>query len=454
MAQDGNHAGGSSPEHPAGRAGAGLFAEKRIFIRSGERMRYLRLSRRAQIAAAALGAALTCWTAFATVSLATLYAERAAQGEAVAALRAGYERRLAREVARAEAAQDAMSRLRERVAALDAALDSERGAVIAARADRAAAQAEAAALRERLRQAVAEREAARRSAEALRRGLDQARRRLAGLDDAAEDWGATVAAVAEALDSAVAERDAAERRAAEAAEKLAALENRMREDEARRARMYAQLEDAMQIGLGSLERIFARAGMDVEKLIGRVRAEYSGAGGPFIPVEPASVNAEAGSDAARVTSLITGLERLNLMQVAAARLPLAAPLRGSYRLTSGFGIRRDPKNGRRRMHDGVDVASARGTPILATADGVVTYAGWQRGYGRVVKIRHDFGYETVYAHLDKIRVKKGERVAQGDRIGDMGNSGRSTGVHLHYEVRNGGRPINPLRYIEAARNVF
>jgi len=94
------------------------------------------------------------------------------------------------------------------------------------------------------------------------------------------------------------------------------------------------------------------------------------------------------------------------------------------------------------------------TPIYATADGIVTQAGRQRGYGRVVKIRHAFGFETVYAHLNRTRVKVGQRVGRGDRIGDMGSSGRSTGNHVHYEIRIDNKPVNPVKFIEAARDVL
>jgi murein DD-endopeptidase MepM/ murein hydrolase activator NlpD len=100
------------------------------------------------------------------------------------------------------------------------------------------------------------------------------------------------------------------------------------------------------------------------------------------------------------------------------------------------------------------MAGAYGAPILATADGVVIHAGWENGYGRLVKIRHEFGIETRYAHLSQIRVNVGDRVSRGDRIGDMGNSGRSTGTHLHYEIRIGGEAINPMTFIKAARDVF
>ena len=106
------------------------------------------------------------------------------------------------------------------------------------------------------------------------------------------------------------------------------------------------------------------------------------------------------------------------------------------------------------MHSGVDFAAGMGTPLYATADGVVTHAGWQSGYGRLVKIQHEFGIETRYAHMSKLRVKVGQRVSRGQRIGDMGASGRVTGVHLHYEVRVGGKAVNPMIYIKAANYVF
>jgi murein DD-endopeptidase MepM/ murein hydrolase activator NlpD len=142
------------------------------------------------------------------------------------------------------------------------------------------------------------------------------------------------------------------------------------------------------------------------------------------------------------------------MRVAAGKVPYAMPVHSSFRFTSGFGTRRDPKGGGRRMHAGVDLAGAKGTPIYAAADGVVESAERESGYGNVVRIRHDFGFETVYAHQSKIRVRPGQQVSRGEHIGDMGSTGRSTGVHLHYEVHLNGRPVNPMPYLEAAKDVF
>jgi len=106
------------------------------------------------------------------------------------------------------------------------------------------------------------------------------------------------------------------------------------------------------------------------------------------------------------------------------------------------------------MHEGVDYAAPIGSPILAAGEGVVKRVGWMGGYGRVVVIRHAFGFETRYAHLRRSLVKVGQRVERGDRIAQMGSSGRSTGSHVHYEVRLNGRPVDPGRFIEAARNVL
>jgi len=118
--------------------------------------------------------------------------------------------------------------------------------------------------------------------------------------------------------------------------------------------------------------------------------------------------------------------------------------RGIFR--SGFGMRRHPILRRNRMHNGVDYAAPRGTPIYAAGDGVIRQAGWKAGYGRWVSIRHKNGYETGYAHQSRIAggIKPGVAVKQGQVIGYVGSTGFSTGPHLHFEVRVNGRPVNPL----------
>ena len=145
---------------------------------------------------------------------------------------------------------------------------------------------------------------------------------------------------------------------------------------------------------------------------------------------------------------------MNLYRLAAAKAPFGMPVLDNFRWTSGFGMRRDPKGWGNRMHEGTDLAGATGTPIHATADGVVTFAGWDSGYGRLVKIQHAFGIETRYAHNSELYVTVGQKVSRGDKISAMGNSGRSTGTHCHYEIRINGTAINPMIFIKAGQDVF
>ncbi|NOR62969.1 MAG: peptidoglycan DD-metalloendopeptidase family protein, partial [Rhodobacteraceae bacterium] len=107
-----------------------------------------------------------------------------------------------------------------------------------------------------------------------------------------------------------------------------------------------------------------------------------------------------------------------------------------------------------RLHKGIDMASSLNTPIYATADGTVQFSGTQSGYGNVVILDHGGGYETYYAHLNRRLVTVGQTISRGDRIALMGNTGRSTGVHLHYEIRKDGVAVNPMTYIKAGRNVY
>lgn len=128
-----------------------------------------------------------------------------------------------------------------------------------------------------------------------------------------------------------------------------------------------------------------------------------------------------------------------------AALPTRKPAIGYF--TSGFGTRRAPFGGKVKMHEGLDIANHPGTPIRATADGVVTFATTKAGYGQTVILDHGYGLQTWYAHTRKVLVKQGQKMRRGDTIALLGNTGRSTGPHCHYEVRVNGIPVDPLSYI-------
>jgi len=260
--------------------------------------------------------------------------------------------------------------------------------------------------------------------------------------------------VAEALAKTAAERDQVVRDAQDALLRADEMAQQIATMKDQNDQIFRQLEEAMTVSVSPLDKMFRAAGMPTERIIEQVRRGYSGQGGPLTPLSFSTRGEEASADALRANKLLNQMDRLNLYRIAAQKAPFANPVKAAFRFTSKFGPRRDPKTGGRRMHKGVDFAAPNGTPLYATADGVVTHAGWSSGYGRLVKIQHEFGIETRYAHMSKLRAKVGQRVSRGDRIGDIGASGRVTGVHLHYEVRVGGKAVNPMIYIKAANDVF
>ncbi|MDE6269955.1 MAG: M23 family metallopeptidase [Muribaculaceae bacterium] len=131
-----------------------------------------------------------------------------------------------------------------------------------------------------------------------------------------------------------------------------------------------------------------------------------------------------------------------------SHIPAIQPINEKYlrAVASGYGYRSDPVYGTGKFHEGMDYSAHIGTPVYATGDGVVTEAGWNSGYGNMIVIDHGFRYTTRYAHLSEMKVRPGQTVKRGDFIGRVGNTGKSTGPHLHYEVRLAGVPQNPVHY--------
>jgi murein DD-endopeptidase MepM/ murein hydrolase activator NlpD len=155
----------------------------------------------------------------------------------------------------------------------------------------------------------------------------------------------------------------------------------------------------------------------------------------------------------RFLNLAAALGRMDAMERALAAIPTAMPA-ASMMMSSGFGYRADPFTGAAAMHAGLDFKGAIGTPILAAAEGRVVLAGFNGGYGNSVEIRHANGIVTRYAHLSGLNVRKGQMVERGVRVGRMGSTGRSTGSHLHFEVRLNGQAINPRKFLEANPDVL
>lgn len=173
------------------------------------------------------------------------------------------------------------------------------------------------------------------------------------------------------------------------------------------------------------------------------QVEASGIGGPYIRAnDPSTFDAS-------IDELDAALTQLDTVRESALSMPVSVPAPGAQ-ITSRYGKRKDPFLGRLAFHSGIDFRTRTGTPVRASGSGTVVRAGRAGGYGNMVEIDHGHGLTTRYAHLSKILVKKGERVVAGATIAKSGNSGRSTGPHLHYEIRRNGKAINPIGIIQAA----
>lgn len=429
------------------------FPEQRLFLKSDTDTRFIRLRPATQVIALAGGTLALAWTIVATALIMMDSIGAGSAREQSARQQALYEERLnalsedrdlrAEEAARAQerfnVALEQVSEMQERLlASEDRRRELETGVD---------------AIQNTLRRTIKERDEARDETDRVTMALNE---QSGGATEMgrAKDAMATLEILTGALGSTAEERDA-ELAAAEAArEETRLIADTKKADDLRNDAIFAKLEEAVTISVEPLDTMFREAGMSPEDLLDAVRDGYSGQGGPLTPITFSTSGGTLTAEELRANAILGGLDRMNMYKMAAFKLPFAMPVKDSFRWTSGFGYRNDPKGYGTRMHEGTDMAGSYGTPVYATADGVIIHAGWDNGYGRLVKIRHDFGVETRYAHLSQIRVEVGQRVSRGDRIGDMGNSGRSTGTHLHYEVRLGGSPVNPMTFIKAAKNVF
>jgi murein DD-endopeptidase MepM/ murein hydrolase activator NlpD len=232
--------------------------------------------------------------------------------------------------------------------------------------------------------------------------------------------------------------------AADRADKLFVAINRsLRDIDTAQVKQVQILTDTARNGADRIQTALAAAGETVISQAG------SDEGGPFIAADSAEAMS---SFNAQVQELDSALNKFRQAKKQARRYPLASPAPGAD-ITSTFGARRDPILGTAAFHSGMDFRGATGDPIRATAAGKVISAGQRGGYGNMVEIEHADGLTTRFGHMSRIDVSEGETVAAGDVIGAIGSTGRSTGPHLHYEVRRNGDAINPAMFIRAGRKI-
>ncbi|MBP9952569.1 MAG: M23 family metallopeptidase [Cypionkella sp.] len=431
----------------------GYFPEQRLFLKSDADTRFIRLRPMTQAIAVAVGAIALSWTVLATSILLLDSISAGSSRDQVQQQQALYEQRLNglsadRDLREAEAvsAQERFNLALDQVSQMQARL-------LASEDRRRELETGIDVIQNTLRRTIKERDEARTEATRVAVALNE---QGGTQTDAghAQDTAETLEILTSALDETAEQRDQME----VTAEKAAALVDQIADDkrrlEARNDVIFAQLEEALTVSVQPLQKMFRDAGLSPDDLISSVRKGYSGQGGPLMPIALSTKGEAPTPEELRANAILKELDTMNLYRIAVEKTPFMMPVRTAIRYTSGFGGRDDPFGRGVRRHEGQDMAGDYGAPIYATADGVITYAGWENGYGRLIKIQHEFGIETRYGHLSQIRVNVGQRVSRGDKIGDMGNSGRSTGTHLHYEIRLSGTAINPMTFIKAAQNVF
>jgi murein DD-endopeptidase MepM/ murein hydrolase activator NlpD len=239
------------------------------------------------------------------------------------------------------------------------------------------------------------------------------------------------------------------------------LENKVKDLQTTHDQMMADIRSTTGGKIAELEKVIAATGMDANQLQQKAEAKRkqdeahrekygrieNGQGGEYEPIKTSVLQEKE-------TELYFNLKKMMTLNDIVSVMPLAFPLASSeYHQTSGFGTRIDPFRGRLAFHSGVDLAGPIGTRIKATSDGKVVATGWMNAYGNAVDIDHGLGFVTRYGHLSKILVQEGQAVKKGDVIAVQGSTGRSTGNHLHYEVRYNDAPINPSNFLKAGTYV-
>jgi murein DD-endopeptidase MepM/ murein hydrolase activator NlpD len=302
---------------------------------------------------------------------------------------------------------------------------------------------------------LADRERSQVSAEnaALSAALHDSSRLAASADSEQEQHEERIRLLQQVVASLTRDRDRLVGKRTQLAEEIKKLEQRLVAYQSSQQSVVESLAARTRTNVDQVLKTVAMTGLNVDTLLTRAGDAMPGVGGPFVDLtQVADLNA-AESAMLTVSSLDDEVDRLDRLQFVLRSLPLAAPL-DHFTLSSGFGTRRDPLNEKLAIHEGLDLSSGAGSPVMATAPGKVVFAGWKGDYGKMVEIVHGLGIHTRYGHLKSIAVKVGDEVTYRQQIGAVGSTGRSTGPHVHYEVRVDDKAYDPMNFLEAGRYVF
>lgn len=455
-----------------------FFPERQLIVRSGERMRTLRLSTHRQAILAAIGIVLGSWTLLSSSIVMNHSENIRAKNTEIKDARMGYEQLLAQ-----------VSIYKERVSELTKDLDSsyaqsmqlveKESQLLKAKAQQLGQtpgqkQKLADRIKTRAKEVLNSPLSALQGEENIELALDKAKLErtqsdssrkniLAELDelensmvDVVGHHSKTSFIAAEGLElrQVVLERDMAVADRDTYAQRVASMEDQIREMESNQLLLYHRFSELAEAKIANIESSLSITGLDIDMMVRQQnKSNRGGQGGPFIPVDEKSTMNNSGPVEESLFRLNAHMDRLSDLQNLLIGLPLDAPLK-KFELNSGFGVRKDPFTGTYAQHLGLDMGADFKSPVSATGDGKIVFAGWDGRYGRMIEIDHGMGLSTRYAHLQRINVREGDKVQRGTNIGQLGCSGRCSGPHVHYEVLLNGKAINPLKFLKAGSDVF
>jgi len=438
-----------------------LFPERQIYVRTDGEVRFVTFSGRVQFTLASVGLLLGFWFAFSTFQYAFQNEIISAKNERI---RAGQE---AYRVLEGEMRD---TQLRFIAAARD--LDAKHNQLVALVSHKENLEQRLHEISDRLAAVSDDHREASKEAAALRNQLQGERSvlsdqigtlqgELRSTLEQQSDLEQDLAATRDRVVSLSAERDTLIKSNADLVGNLTTVNNRLVDIRGEQQRFIERIAARTSDDISLLEDTIAMTGLEPDILFKKSGVLDSAMGGPVIDPSAADDGALTGvaslDGGAAFDSSVAGLEdslqRWEALQSVLRVLPIAAPADNFY-ISSDYGRRRDPITKRMAFHAGVDLAGPARQPVFATAPGTVAKAGRNGPYGNMVEIDHGFGLRTRYGHLDKISVKKGEEVGFRTQIGRMGSTGRSTGTHLHYEIRFEGKAYDPSRFLKAGKYVF
>ncbi|WNJ98409.1 peptidoglycan DD-metalloendopeptidase family protein [Thalassospiraceae bacterium LMO-JJ14] len=418
-----------------------VFPERQIHLRTRGRISFFRVPQWAQLTTTSLVIVFTGWVGYSTFSYIQHDEIIGAKNSMITDARQAYDDLLSDVTA-----------YQRRFVELTRELEDNHNLMLSLVERNATLQRSLSTVEKRLENTESERENVAGAREVLRDKLGRLENDMRSLSTKNFSLRDNLMTVETDLQTVVRERDEAHHHNTELQSQVAILEDRLNGLQTAQDTAVEKMTERTMAYIGSLEKVVEIAGIEVDSLlassdeiVGKVAQ-----GGPFIPIKPE----EAGGHLMKkLTRLDDHLGQWETLQAVMARLPLAAPL-NTYYVTSSFGKRRDPMNKRWSAHYGVDFGGPMRSPVYAPASGVVKQAGTKGRYGRFIEIDHGSGILTRYGHLNKIMVKRGDKIDFRQKIAELGSSGRSTGPHLHYEIVFNGKPKDPMRFIKAGRHVF